>query len=162
MDAENFSTSTPVTQYLDRMQIPWRFFQHPGQVHSLEQAAEERGQRPEQIIRSILFRLNKGEYLMVLVAGPHQISWPALRQYVGQSRLTMARREEVLQVTGYELGAVSPFGLTSELRILADPGIFQEEEISIGSGIRNSTVILNKADLRRALPDIEIVELVEE
>lgn len=162
MNLENYSDSTPVTQYLDRMKIPYRFFKHPGQVNSLEQAAEERGQRSEQIIRSILFRINKGEYLMVLVAGPHQISWPALRQYVGQSRLTMARREEVLQVTGYELGAVSPLGLTSEMRILADPGIFEEEEISIGSGIRNSTVILKQANLKKALPEIEIVSLVVE
>ena len=54
------SSSTPVTHYLDEKGIKYRFFMHPGAVHSLEQAAAERGQRPEQIIRSIVFRLSHG------------------------------------------------------------------------------------------------------
>jgi prolyl-tRNA editing enzyme YbaK/EbsC (Cys-tRNA(Pro) deacylase) len=134
---------------------------HPGPVHSLEQAAEERGQAPEQIIRSILFRLALGEYVMVLMAGPQQISWTALRSYIGRSRLTMAKREEVLQATGYELGAVAPFGLPQPMRVLADPSIFTPDEVSIGSGVRGTTIVMQTADLRRALPDVEIVELQE-
>ena len=132
---------------------------------SLEQAVRERGQRPEQVIRSILFRTGEDEYLMALVAGPAQISWKALRGYLGQSRLTMANEEEVLAVTGYPTGAVSPFGTmrtlsgTGKLRVLVDPGVFLEEEISIGSGIRGTTVILQSADLRRALGDFEMVDL---
>jgi Cys-tRNA(Pro) deacylase len=153
--------STPVALALDEMNIPYRLFVHPGPVHSLEQAAEERGQAPEQIIRSILFRLALGEYVMVLMAGPQQISWTALRSYIGRSRLTMAKREEVLQATGYELGAVAPFGLPQPMRVLADPSIFTPDEVSIGSGVRGTTIVMQTADLRRALPDVEIVELQE-
>jgi Cys-tRNA(Pro) deacylase len=153
--------STPVALALDEMNIPYRLFVHPGPVHSLEQAAAERGQAPEQIIRSILFRLAQGEYVMVLMAGPQQISWTALRSYIGRSRLTMAKREEVLQATGYELGAVAPFGLPQPMRILADPSIFTPDEVSIGSGVRGTTIVMQTADLRRALPDVEIVELQE-
>jgi prolyl-tRNA editing enzyme YbaK/EbsC (Cys-tRNA(Pro) deacylase) len=124
-------------------------------VHSLEQAAAERGQRPEQVIRSILFRLGEGEYVMVLVAGPGQLSWAALRKYLGVSRMSMASEEEVLAVTGAPRGAVSPFGLSAPLRILADASIFLEDEISIGSGVRGTTVILTQADLQRALGPVE-------
>ena len=67
--------------------------------------------------------------------------------------------EEVLRVTGYPRGAVSPFGLPQPLRTLADPGIFEPDEISIGSGVRGTTVILSSADLHRALPEVEIVAL---
>jgi Cys-tRNA(Pro) deacylase len=143
------------------MNIPYHIFQHPGPVHSLEQAAQERNQQPEQVIRSILFRLAKGEYVMVLMAGPQQISWTALRQYIGRSRLTMAKREEVLQVTGYELGAVAPFGLPQPMRVLADESVFVPDEVSIGSGIRGITVIIKSADLKQALGDVEIVQFSE-
>jgi Cys-tRNA(Pro) deacylase len=153
--------TTPVSLALDDMNIPYRLFQHPGPVHSLEQAAQERNQRPEQVIRSIVFRLAKGEYVMVLIAGPQQISWAALRQTLGRSRLTMAKREEVLQVTGYELGAVAPFGLPQPMPILADESIFVPGEVSIGSGIRGSTIIMRSADLKQALGDVEIVQLGE-
>ncbi|MCI0649371.1 MAG: YbaK/EbsC family protein [Chloroflexi bacterium] len=148
--------STPVTRALEAAGVPYRFFRHPGPVHSLEQAAEERGQRPEQVVRSIVFRLAQDEYVMVLMAGPGQISWRALRSYLGQSRLTTASREEVLQVTGYELGAVSPFGLPAGMRVLVDESVLAEEEVSIGSGERGATVILRREDLRRALPAAEV------
>jgi Cys-tRNA(Pro) deacylase len=150
--------STPVTRELDAKQIPYRLFRHPGPVRSLEHAAQERGQRPEQVVRSILFRLAQEQFVMVLVAGPRQVSWPALRRALGQSRLTMASEEEVLRVTGYPLGAVSPFGLPSPIRILIDQNVLAEEEISIGSGVRYTTVILRSADLINALKDVEILK----
>jgi Cys-tRNA(Pro)/Cys-tRNA(Cys) deacylase len=153
--------SPPVSLELQKLGIPHRVFIHPGKVTSLEQAARERGQRPEQIVRSILFRLSEDEYLMALVAGPRQISWKALRSYLGQSRLTMAKEDEVLAVTGYPIGAVSPFGTARKLRVLVDPSVFVEEEISLGSGIRGTTIILKSEYLKRALGEVEEVELLE-
>ena len=150
------SDSTPVTSALDEKGISYRFFRHPGQVRSLEQAARERGQRPEQIVRSIVFRLSEEEFVMVLMAGPRQISWPALRSYLGHSRMTMASKEEVQEVTGYELGAVSPFGLPEPMRVLVDESVLEQAEVSIGSGVRNATVILKSADLMKALGEVEV------
>lgn len=150
-----------VSLALEKLNIPHRVFTHPGPVDSLEQAARERGQRLEQVVRSILFRTGEDEYLMALVAGPGQISWKTLRAHLGQSRLTMASEAEVLVVTGYPIGAVSPFGTARSLRVLIDPGVFVEEEISIGSGVRGTTVILKSDDLRRALGDFETVKLLE-
>ncbi len=150
------TNSTPVTRFLDERGIPYRFFRHSGVVTSIEQAARERGQRPEQIVRSILFRLSRGGFVMVLIAGEKQVSWHALRHHLGTSRISMATESEVLQVTGYPLGAVSPFGTRLPLRILLDQGILQEEEISVGSGLRYTTVIMCRDDFLRALGDVEV------
>jgi Cys-tRNA(Pro)/Cys-tRNA(Cys) deacylase len=146
----------PASQALNELGIPHLVFRHAEQVTSLEQAASERGQMPKQIVRSLLFRLGSENFVMVLVAGPAQVSWPTLRMYLGQSRLTMATEEEVLAVTGYHVGTVSPFGLPSPLRILADKNVFHPEEISLGSGERNVGIIMKSADLRRALGNVEI------
>jgi Cys-tRNA(Pro)/Cys-tRNA(Cys) deacylase len=147
---------SPVSRILTERGIPHRIFRHPGPVHSLEQAAIERGQSPDQIVRSIVFRLGEGEFLMVLVAGPTRISWQALRAFLGQSRLTMASEKEVLKATGYRPGAVSPFGLPSPMRILADQNIFLPEEISLGSGERGVTIIIKSMDLKKTLGEVEI------
>jgi prolyl-tRNA editing enzyme YbaK/EbsC (Cys-tRNA(Pro) deacylase) len=93
---------------------------------------------------------------MVLVAGPEQVSWRTLRSYLGQSRLTMASQKEVFQATGYQLGAVSPFGLPAPIPILVDESVLVPEEVSIGSGERGTTVILRRADLMRALGDVPV------
>ena len=151
----------PASIALESLGIPHQVFRHNGPVNSLEQAAQERGERPEQVVRSILFRLGEDQYLMALVAGPAQISWKRLRKYVGQSRLTMATEDEVLTVTGYRIGAVSPFGTTRSLRVLVDPGLLKEDEVSLGSGVRGVAVIIKTSDLMRGLKDPEVVELVE-
>ena len=155
------SDKPPASLALEKLGIPHKVFSHPGQVTSLQQAAQERGQRPEQVVRSILFRLGEGEFILALVAGPSQISWKKLRQHLGQSRLTMASEAEVLAITGYRIGTVSPFGLPRPLKILIDPGISKEQEISIGSGIPNTGIIMSSKDLIGALKGAEEVQLIE-
>ncbi len=150
--------TSPVTNHLDHLGVDYRVFTHPGPVRSLEQAAAERGQRPEQVIRSLLFRLGEGDYIMVLAPGSEQVSWRALRRYLGESRLTTASQEELLAVTGYPIGAVAPFGLPQPVRVLLDQRILAEEEVSLGSGVRGTTVILKAADLRRALSQAELID----
>jgi prolyl-tRNA editing enzyme YbaK/EbsC (Cys-tRNA(Pro) deacylase) len=84
------------------------------------------------------------------------VSWPAVRRYLGQSRMTMASEAEVLTATGYQRGAVSPVGLPAPMRILVDERVMEQTEISVGSGERGVTIILNPEDLKRAIGEIEI------
>jgi Cys-tRNA(Pro) deacylase len=140
---------------LDQLHLPYRLFVHPQPPESLEQAARERGQEPGQVIRSILFRKGAGDFFLVLMAGPGQISWRALRNHLGVSRISLATEAEVLSVTGYAVGTVSPLGLSSPVRMLADGSVFQNQEVSIGSGQRGVAILLRSQDLLTALGRIE-------
>ena len=146
----------PVAVTLTQQGIPHRLFYHQGSVASLAQAAQERNQVPEQVVRSILFRLGADQYAMVLMAGGGQIAWKALRRHFGQSRLTMATAEEVLAVTGYPIGAVAPFGMPRQIPILLDESVTAQTEISLGSGTRGVAVILTTADLLTALGEVTV------
>jgi Cys-tRNA(Pro) deacylase len=148
---------SPVSQILTDMAIPHREFVHDGPVRSLEQAAAERGQQPGQVVRSLLFRVSEGDYVMVLVAGPQQVDWKALRQALNQNRVTMAARDEVLAVTGYELGAVAPFGLKRPIPVWVDRSVWSFAEVSLGSGRRGTAVILSRDNLRKALAALDNV-----
>lgn len=151
----------PASIALDQLGIPHRIFRHNTPVTSFEQAASDRNQRPEQIVRSILFQVRSEEFVMVLMAGREQVDWRKLRKLVGRSRIRMATEDEVLEVTGYGVGAVSPFGMRKPVKVLMDASVLREEEISIGSGVRNTAIILKGADLQRALGEVEIVGLTE-
>lgn len=151
----------PASLALTQLGIPHRIFRHETPVTSFEQAAADRNQRPEQIVRSILFQVRDGEFVLALIAGPDQIDWRKLRQIVKRSRVRMATEEEVLAATGYKIGTVSPFGVKTQLRVLIDPSVLQEEEISIGSGIRNTAIIMQSADIRKAMGEAEVVSLAE-
>jgi Cys-tRNA(Pro)/Cys-tRNA(Cys) deacylase len=151
----------PASLALDALGIKHRVFIHEMPVNSFEEAAAHRQQRPEQVVRSILFQIRPDEFLMVLMAGPAQIDWKSLRKFVGRSRVRMATEEEVLEVTGYRVGTVSPFGLKNQVRVLIDASVLQEPEISIGSGIRGTAIIMKSVDVQRALRDAEVVSLME-
>lgn len=151
----------PASLVLEQLNIPHRVFVHEKPVMSFEQAASDRDQRPEQIVRSILFQIRPEEFLMVLMAGRDQVDWRKLRQWVKRSRVRMATEEEVLDVTGYRIGTVSPFGLKNPVKVLIDESVLREEDVSIGSGVRNMAIIIKTADLRQALAEAEIVSLGE-
>jgi len=151
----------PASLALDALGIDHRVFIHEKPVTSFEEAASHRNQRPGQIVRSILFNIRPEEYLMVLVAGPDQIDWKKLRQFVKRSRVRMATEDEVLEVTGYRIGTVSPFGVKNQVQVLIDASVLKEDEVSIGSGVRNMAIIMQSADLRKALASSGIVSLAE-
>ena len=151
----------PASIALEKLNIPHQVFEHKTPVMSFEQAASDRNQRPAQIVRSILFQVRPDEFLMVLMAGRDQVDWRKLRQLVKRSRVRMATEAEVLEVTGYRIGTVSPFGLKNPVKVMIDESVLREEEVSIGSGVRNMAIILRSVDLRQALGDAEIVSLGE-
>ena len=160
--ADTSSDKPPASVALDGLGIPHYIFFHEGTVTSFEQAARERGQSESQVVRSILFQIRPEEFVMVLVAGPAQVDWKKLRQLVGRSRIRMATEDEVLEITGYRVGTVSPFGMKNQVRVLIDASVIKEEEVSVGSGVRNTAIMMRSADLQRALGDAEFVSLLEE
>ncbi|MGZ6346007.1 MAG: aminoacyl-tRNA deacylase [Anaerolineales bacterium] len=148
--------STAATHTLDQLSIPYSIFEHPKPPSSLEQAARARGQSPDQVVRSILFRFQKEQFFLTLAAGPRQVSWRKLRAHLRLSRISLASEEEVLEITGYAVGSVSPLGLARPTPILADIAVFAVDEISLGSGVRGAAIIMKSVDLKRALGRIDI------
>jgi len=151
----------PVSRYLEKEGIPHRVFHHETPIRSMQAAADARDQDINQLIRSIVFRTAKEEFILVMVAGPSQLSWSALRAHLGQSRMTMASKDEALRVTGYPIGTVAPFGLARPLRLLADENVFNHEEVSFGSGQRDTAIIMAMEDFRSALGAVEIGAFVD-
>ncbi len=136
-------------------------FAHSADIRSLEDAAHQRGQTPEQVIRSLLFRLPDHSFVMVLVSGPGQIDWRILRQQLNLTRMAMATPEEVLEVTGCQPGTVSPFGLKRSVRILVDEDILHLNEISFGSGERGKAILIQVSAALKVIGHPEIISLVK-
>ncbi len=146
----------PASHFLEKKGIPHEVFTHQSPITSIDQAAAERNQEVSQVVRSILFRLSQDHFALVMVAGKQQISWPALRQHFNQSRLTMASPDEVLAITGYPIGAVSPFGIPEEVPILVDERVLTQPAISLGSGTIGTAILITTPNLLKALGEIQI------
>src|SRR5690606_16361769 len=121
--------TTPATEALAASGVPHTVVTH-GQVRSLEEAAVARGVEPRQVLKTIVVRRGEDDYLLVLVPGDRQISWPKLRALLGVSRLSMPDAEVAKAATGYERGTITPFG--------ARPSITGESWPVIADGLISS------------------------
>lgn len=146
---------------LQKKQIPFELYVHKKPPKSLEEAAQERNQDINQVIRSILFRITGDQYCMVCIAGKQQIDWKKLRNLMETNRLALASKSEVLDITGYQIGSVTPFGLSDRLPVFLDPTCFNYEIMSIGSGIRGVAILISSNLLNKALSEAKIVDLAQ-
>src|SRR5438309_8647858 len=118
---------------------------------SVEESAALQGIEVGQLLRTIVVRRGALDYLFVLVPGGRQIDWPRLRRHLGVSRLSLPGEDEARDATGYERGAITPFGATTSWPVVADAAIAGLDRVAIGGGARGVNLHLRAADLLRHL-----------
>ena len=114
---------------------------------SVEESAALQGIEVGQLLRTIVVRRGPDDYVFVLVPGGRQIDWPKLRAQLGVSRLSLPDEAEAKQATGYERGAITPFGSTEAWPVIADAGALEPDTVAIGGGARGVNLHLSPSDL---------------
>ncbi len=135
---------------LETSGIGFRITRH-GRVGSLAEAAAARGLEPGQILKTIVVRRADDDFLFVLVPGGRTISWPKLRALLGVSRLSMPDQDVAREVTGYERGAITPFGSLGAWPVVADSRVAEAGTVSIGAGAHGVAATVDGAELVRVL-----------
>lgn len=137
---------TPATRALDGSGLAYEFvrIEIP---NSVEESAQRQGIAVEQLLRTIVVRRGADDYVFVLLPGGRRIAWPKLRAHLGVSRLSLPDKEEAKAVTGYERGAITPFGSTTAWPVLADATVLDRERVAIGGGARGTNLHLDSRDL---------------
>jgi len=120
-----------------------------GPVGSLAEAAALRGIEPDRIVKTLVVRRGQDDYLLVLVPGDRQISWPKLRALLGVSRLSLPPAEDAFAATGYERGTITPFGSSHDWPVVADEAV--QGTISLGAGALGVAVTVEAEDVIRVL-----------
>ena len=110
-------------------------------------ARSSRASSSSALLRSILVRRAAEDYVFVLVPGGRRFDWPKLRAHLGTNRLSLPDADEAKQVTGYERGAITPFGALTAWPVIADASIEARDVVAIGGGARGVNVHLAPADL---------------
>jgi prolyl-tRNA editing enzyme YbaK/EbsC (Cys-tRNA(Pro) deacylase) len=81
----------------------------------------------------------------------------AVRDALDVKKLSFASAEVTLELTGMEIGGVTPFGLPSGLAVLVDSAVMDRDEIVLGGGNRSSKLRMAPAELLR-LPDVRVID----
>ena len=110
------------------------------------------------LIRTLVVRRGEDDYLFVLVPGGRRFEWPKLRAQLGVKRMTMPDADEARTVTGYERGAITPFGSSHAWPVLVDAAALEATTVAIGGGARGVNLHLSPHDLVRHL-DADVADL---
>lgn len=79
------------------------------------------------------------------------------RKKLGVSRISFASPEQTKELTGMELGGVTPFGMPENVPVLIDARVMECMRIILGGGNRSSKIILTPTELLK-IPNAEVVE----
>lgn len=118
---------------------------------SAEESARLQGIDVGRLLRTIVIRRGTDDFVFVLVPGGRQIDWKKLRSHLGARRLSLPDEGEAQAATGYERGAITPFGSTTAWPVVADATIRALGTVAIGAGARGVNLHLTAASLLTAL-----------
>ncbi len=137
---------TPALQALEGSGLDFRLVQ-TRPASSAEESAGLQGIPLASLLRTIVVRRGEDDYLFVLVPGGRRFDWPKLREHLGVRRLSMPDADEAKAVTGYERGAITPFGASRPWPVLLDAAALEPDVVAIGGGARGVNLHLSPADL---------------
>jgi prolyl-tRNA editing enzyme YbaK/EbsC (Cys-tRNA(Pro) deacylase) len=126
---------------------------------TVEAAAQAVGAHPRQIVKSVLFTVLQAGVLTIS-CGDQLVERRAIAALynVGRKRVKLAPPEVVLALTGFPVGTVPPFGHSSPLRCLIDPGVLQLEQVYAGGGAHNALLRLPPQEILR-ITQAEVIDL---
>jgi prolyl-tRNA editing enzyme YbaK/EbsC (Cys-tRNA(Pro) deacylase) len=126
--------------------VPHEVVHLPSSSRTAQLAADALGVPVEEVVKSLIFLLDDRP-CMVLVTGDATVDTEALARAAGAGRVKLARGEEVLDLTGYQPGAVPPCALDSDLPVIADPLVFVPDVVYCGGGTTTTMLKIRSADL---------------
>jgi len=140
-----------LSAYLRQHGIAGEVIVLPEHTPTVETAARVVGTTVERIVKSILF-LAEATPLLVIASGTHRVDYKRVAEYIGFSRkrVKMADAPTVLEVTGFPVGAVPPFGHKTRLRTLVDVQVLAQPEVYAGGGAIDALLRITPAEIVRA------------
>jgi len=98
------------------------------------------------------------QYAACVVLATHRLDVNrAVRAKFGRGKASFAGADETREMTGMEIGGVTPFGLPPTLAVWVDADVMRRGRIVLGGGSRSWKVLASPEILLR-LPGVEVVE----
>ncbi|WP_338748814.1 YbaK/EbsC family protein [Janibacter alittae] len=81
-----------------------------------------------------------------------------VRRHLDARKISFAPMDQAVELTGMEYGGITPVGLPDGWPVLVDVDVVAAGEVVIGSGVRDSKLLVDAAELA-ALPSAEVLAL---
>ena len=143
---------TNASRILDNMKIAYRLLEYEVDENNLDavNVANSVGMPSAQVFKTLCVQGDKTGVIFACIPGNHELDLKALAKISGNKRAELVALKDVLPLTGYIRGGVSPLGAKKAYPVFLDLTANNWEEISISAGQRGLQIILAPADLQSA------------
>lgn len=112
------------------------------------EAASKLGISPEKVFKTLVVKINDGQFVVGVVPVSGQLNLKAIASAVGGKKAVMADKSIVQSMTGYVIGGVSPLGQKKRLKTVIDNSAFSHSTVLISAGKRGLDVELSPLELQ--------------
>jgi Cys-tRNA(Pro)/Cys-tRNA(Cys) deacylase len=109
------------------------------------------GFREHQMVKTLIFEVDTGERVLVMLGGDQSAISGHLKKAIGSRNIRMASPQAVIATTGYEIGSIPPFHWQPDgFRSFLDESLMSEPVLGVGAGQWGEEILISPENLRRA------------
>ena len=144
---------TNAARFLDKLDIKYETREYEVDEDDLgaETVAGKIGLPLEQVFKTLVVKGDKTGVFLACIPGGEELDLKAAAAASGNKRAELVPLKEVLPLTGYIRGGVSPIGTKKPYPVYIDESACLFPFISISAGIRGCQLLLSPGDLIRVL-----------
>jgi prolyl-tRNA editing enzyme YbaK/EbsC (Cys-tRNA(Pro) deacylase) len=145
---------------LEPLGIAYELFPCDPALADTAQFCEAYGFSPDESANTIVVvgKADPRRYAACIVLATHRLDVNrAVRDKLGTRKASFAGADETRELTGMEIGGVTPFGLPDGLPVWIDAAVMARPRVILGGGSRSWKVISTPA-LLAALPNAAVVD----
>ena len=120
---------------------PARFQRRPHK--GAAEVAHALGYDPRQMVKTLIFEVDTGEKVLVMVGGDHNAISGHLKKAIGSRNIKLASPQTVQETTGYAIGSIPPFHWQPpQFRTFIDAALLHENILGVGTGTWGEEIFL--------------------
>jgi Cys-tRNA(Pro)/Cys-tRNA(Cys) deacylase len=142
---------TNAVRLLERAGIPFelRSYRVVDDHLSAEEVAAALAMPPEMVFKTLITQGDRTGHLFALIPAGTELDLKQLAESSGNKRVEMVPLRQVLELTGYIRGAVTPLAAKRAYPVFIDETVELWPMVSISGGMRGLQILLAPADLLR-------------
>lgn len=142
----------PPHLYLDERNIPYEARSFPPTTEKgAANVAHVLGFRERQAVKTLIFQVDTGERVLVMLGGDQNAISGNLKKAIGSRNIQMASPEAVIETTGYVIGSIPAFGWQPEnFRTFLEASLMDEPILGTGAGQWGEEIMITPENLIKA------------
>ena len=140
---------TNAARLLDRAGIRYELREYEVDESDLSapRVAELVGLPPDQVFKTLVARGDRTGVVMAAIPANTELDLKALAEASGNKKVELVAVKEILALTGYIRGGVSPLGTKKPYPFYLDETSILWDNISVSAGVRGCQIVLAPDDL---------------